>query len=319
MFPHANRTIFGFLLATSLFFVAAESTRSNAASATRWTMINVCPGDAQADCHLIELPDGSRVLIDIADASDAPGTALAYLVRHQIHHIDLVVISHFHKDHYGRLRDIIDAGIRVDRVAVNVPDKRTALKESSWIAQGGCDWQDVQATLYYLQQKKITVYHAKAGDKIVDFSADGVLVQLQVLCAYDGFSAPVSEGDVNDTSIILRLTHGSTRVLFTGDLNRKLGEFLAGSGIDLSADLIKVPHHGAESVAPNEFFDRVNAKTALVPAPKSLWSSPRSQRIRDYFHYKNIPVYVSGIDGDVSVLLDASGYSIKTYHSSEKK
>src|SRR5580700_10579582 len=103
------------LLALSLLFCLVSCRRHT--EETRWTMINVTPGQVQADCHLIEFPDGSKVLIDIADAMDAPGTALAFFQKHKITHIDLVVISHFHKDHYGRLRDLIDAGIKIDRVA----------------------------------------------------------------------------------------------------------------------------------------------------------------------------------------------------------
>ena len=78
---------------------------------TSWTMINVCPGNEQADCHLIEFPDGRKALIDIADAGDAPGTALAYLKSHGVTAVDLVIISHFHRDHYGRLTDLIDTAV----------------------------------------------------------------------------------------------------------------------------------------------------------------------------------------------------------------
>jgi beta-lactamase superfamily II metal-dependent hydrolase len=93
-----------------------------------------------------------------------------------------------------------------------------------------------------------------------------------------------------------------------------MGSFLARSDFDLRADLLKVPHHGTEGCAPNEFFARVNPKAALVPSPKALWLSLRSKRIRDYFSAHSIPTYVSGIDGDVTVTMTAQGYSIETEH-----
>jgi len=40
----------------------------------------------------------------------------------------------------------------------------------------------------------------------------------------------------------------------------------------------------------------VNPKAVLVPSPKTLWLSPRSKRIRDYFAAQKIPTYVSGIN-----------------------
>jgi competence protein ComEC len=109
--------------------------------------------------------------------------------------------------------------------------------------------------------------------------------------------------------------NNATRALFTGDLNHALGAWLAHSDFDLAADVLKVPHHGAEGCAPNEFFARVHPKAALVPAPKSLWLSDRSKQIRDYFAEQKIPTYVSGIDGNVTVVMTTQGFTIRTEHA----
>ncbi len=272
-------------------------------------MLNVTPAEAQADCHLLEMPDGSNILIDAAEAIDAPGTAVAHLQRLKIKHLALVIISHFHRDHYGRLLDIIKSGITVDRVVLNVPDKGSADREIPW----GCDWHDVQAILAELRARRIPYSTPKAGDRIWEYkSYNGVTCGIDVLCCYDGLHSPLGATDVNDTSIILRVFNGAKRIVFTGDLNHTLGAYLAKSDVDLHADLLKVPHHGTEGVAPNEFFDRVGANAALIPSPKHLWESARSMRIRNYFIEHNIPVYVTGINGNVTVTLKADGYTIET-------
>lgn len=278
---------------------------------TRWTMINVTPAETQADCHLIEFPDGIKVLVDIADARDAPGTALAFLRKHKIKHINLAVISHFHTDHYGRLRDTINAGIVVDRVAVNVPVREVGDPES----MSGSGWQDIQSLLQFLREKQVPYFTPKAGDRLIEsHSADGLTAALDVVSLYDGIHTPIGKTDVNDTSIILRLSHGSIRALFTGDLNTPMGIWLAQSNLDLTADILKVPHHGTEGCAPDEFFLRVNPKAALVPAPKGLWVSLRSKRIRDFFATHHIPTYVSGIHGNVTVVMSARGFAIQAQH-----
>jgi competence protein ComEC len=280
-------------------------------------MVNVSPLGGQADCHLIEFPDGRNALIDIADAADAAGAAIGYLQSHKIRKIDLVVISHFHKDHYNRLRDLIEAGIGVGRVAINLPSPADGAdeKEKPW----GFDRQDVESVLRFLREKQIPYFTPKAGDRLLEVPlADGRFAALDVVCLFDGFRSPVGKTDVNDTSIIVRLSHGETRALFTGDLNRSLGAFLAGSDFDLRADVLKAPHHGTDSCAPNEFFARVNPAAALVPAPKALWLSPRSKRTRDYFSAHKIPAYVSGIQGHVTVTMTARGFSIEAEHAGEK-
>lgn len=250
-------------------------------------------------------------MIDAGEGADAPrGIALAWLARHGVRHLNLVVISHFHKDHYNRLRDFIEAGIRVDRVAVNVPVERSIILAER---PRGYDPLDVQALLQFLRERQIPYFTPREGQRLIGIVlSDGRVVALDVICLYDGEHTPVGETDTNDTSIILRLSDGGTRALFTGDLNWKLGSWLAQSKFDLAADILKAPHHGTERAAPDEFFDRVHPKAVLVPAPKALWLSIRSKRIRTYFSEHHIPAYVSGIDGDVVVSLWDGGFSIET-------
>jgi len=71
-----------------------------------------------------------------------------------------------------------------------------------------------------------------------------------------------------------------------------------------------VPHHGTESVAPNVFFEKVAPKYALVPAPKHLWLSKRSERIRNWFLNNKIPVYVNGISGNIQVSVNGNNLTV---------
>jgi competence protein ComEC len=272
-------------------------------------MLNVTPAQAQADCHLLQLPDGSNILIDAGEALDAPNVAVTLLQKLGVRRISLVVISHFHKDHYGQLIPIIKAGIVVKKVVLNVPDKRSADLEIPW----GCDLNDVQSVLAELRSRRIPYATPKAGDRIYQCKTrDGAIVSLDVLCAYDGAHTPVGLTDVNDTSIVLRLSHGPTRVLFPGDLNNKLGAYLVESGADLRADLLKAPHHGAESTVSDVFYAKVHASAVLVPVSKALWLTAPCMRTRNYFYNASVPVYVAGLCGNVTVTITAKGFKIAT-------
>ncbi len=279
-------------------------------------MINVSPVKNQADCHLIELPDGRVVLIDAAEAADATGTVVPFLKTQRIRRIDLVVLSHFHWDHYGKLLEIINSGIKVDRVAINLPASREiADVEIPW----GCNWEDVQSVLRFLADHQIPVITPKIGERLIEIKRGETVTALDVVCLYDGINTPIGKTDMNDTSILVRLTHGPTRVLFTGDLNQRLGAWLATSAFDLKADILKVPHHGTEGLPPNEFFAKVDPKIAMVPSPEELWFSLRSKRTRDYFAERKIPTYVSGIHGSVTVEMTHAGYTIKAEHPDQPK
>jgi competence protein ComEC len=307
---------YALMLGVAMLLSASPALGADVSSATeeetRWTMINVTPAEDVADCHLIEFSDGRKAMIDVGDGGGGRA-ALTFLQSRKITHIDLVVISHFHRDHYGRLVDLIEAGIKVDRVAMNMPapGNKTIDGEIPW----GFDRAHAQSVLQYLSARQIPYFTPKAGERLLEVApAGGPTASLDVVCLYDGVHTPVGETDTNDTSIIVRLSVGPVRALFTGDLNSALGAWLARSTFDLTADVLKVPHHGTEGVAPNEFFARVNPKAALVPSPKALWRSERSKRIRDYFSEHHIPTYVSGIHGHVTVVMTTRGFTIETEH-----
>ena len=304
---------------TLIFLCAAIATLASAFAAplpdpneeTRWTMLAVSPRDDVADCHLLRLPGGVTVLIDAGKLGDSPGAVLEKLQAQNVTSLDLVIISHFHIDHYGALIELVENGITIKRVAVNVPDPAAADPELPW----GCNLDHVRSVLRKLRAHHIPIFTPKIGERILETKTPaGTVVALDVVCLYDGLHTPIGRTDVNDTSIIVRLSHGPTRALFTGDLNYSLGAWLATSDFDLKADLLKAPHHGTDGAAPNEFFDRVGAKAVLVPSPKALWRSPRSMRVRNYFIDHGIPVYVSGLRGNVTATLTAQGYTIANEH-----
>jgi competence protein ComEC len=272
-------------------------------------MFNVTPAQGQADCHLLKMPDGSNILVDAGDGGDAPGGVVEHLKKYGIQRLHLVVISHFHQDHYGALLDILKAGIAIDRIALNVPDKRITLPEMPW----GCDWYHVQMVLAELKTRQVPYFTPQAGERIFETkTTDGLVASIDVLCAYDGVNTPFGQGSVNDTSIVLRVSHGATRILFTGDAGDALGSYLVESGADLRANLLKAPHHGTEGTVPNAFYAKVRPRAVLVPSPKALWESARSRRTRNYFIDRQIPVYVSGLHGDVTATLNERGYLIET-------
>jgi competence protein ComEC len=147
---------------------------------------------------------------------------------------------------------------------------------------------------------------AEAGQKI----KLGESTWIEIIYAFDGINTPVGKTDINDLSLIMMLHHNKIRFLFTGDLNRKIGTYLSNTSDDISADVLKVPHHGTEGVAPNKFFKKVSPKYALVPAPKHLWQSKRSARIRNWFTSNHIPTFVNGISGDVYVAIHGDQLSV---------
>ena len=271
-----------------------------------YTMLNVCSDTQQADAHVMKFSNGQVYVIDVGMPGSTGGERLiAYLKKENIKKIDKLFLSHAHIDHYGGVADLLESTINIREVFLNIPDKEVCDSEKPW----GCDYQHYLSVINAFERKGISVKPVSNGD----FFQAAPSAALQVLFAHNGIDPPVGRTDINDTSYIMKLSVGNQAILFAGDLNEILGDFLIKElGDRLRANILKVPHHGTEAVAKNAFFDLVSPEAALIPAPAGLWQNERSQRIRQYFQDKNTAVYVSGILGDVSVLLWKDRYQIIT-------
>jgi competence protein ComEC len=258
-----------------------------------WTMVNVNHTPQTSDAHLIQVNHGKTILIDAGSLKPAGEKLIPFLQANKIHNLDTVFITHAHENHYGGLPAILQAGIKIKEVYFKLPEKKVCDSEAPW----GCNYQLVLRYHKFLKDSKVDIKTAKVGQEF----ALSNNAKLKVLYAFDGINTPVGETDVNDTSLIMMLEHAKHKYLFTGDLNANIGGYLADHSQDTAAEFLKVPHHGAESAAPNKFFEKVRAKYALVPGPKEIWCSERSARIRNWFKENKIPVFVNGLSGHVRV------------------
>jgi beta-lactamase superfamily II metal-dependent hydrolase len=138
----------------------------------------------------------------------------------------------------------------------------------------------------------------------------GAVSDLEILYAYDGVNTPVGGTDINDMSLIMKLSHANSTALLTGDLNNKIGEYLSKEGKELKADILKLPHHGTEGAAPDTFYDAVAPKVAMVPSPALLWCSARSARMKKWVETNKVSTYVNGFSGHVMVRFNLDGFKI---------
>jgi len=271
-------------------------------SKLEWTMVNVNQTRQQGDAHLIRVKNGKTILVDTGHRKPAETALIPFLTDESIDTIDTVFISHPHKDHYGGLEVLLENNIKISEIYFNIPIKSVCDKEIPW----GCNYDEIVSLHELLKNNGVTINRAEAGQSFVL----GKNTKLDLLYAYDGLQTPVGETDVNDLSLIMMLYHNQFKFLFTGDLNWKIGGHLAKMLDSLSADILKVPHHGAESTAPNNFFAKVSPQYGLVPAPQHLWLSDRSKRIRKWFKINEIPVFVNGIDGNIRIVADGKNLRI---------
>lgn len=267
-----------------------------------WMMVNVNSTGKQGDAHILS-KHGKLFMIDTGQKYYVATTLLPFLRQKHFMHFNGILITHPHFDHYGGLKYLIEHHIKIDAIYMNLPTKEQMERE--W---WGGKYSDLISIIESAKKHHIPIYPVKQGDM---FRFDDE-TYIKVLYAYDGIHTPVGRTDINDMSVIAMLFDRGNRFLFTGDLNKKLGGWIAKHATDIHADILKFPHHGTEGFAPDNFFKTVDPQVVLVPGPKGLWCSKRSKRARKLVRENNYHAYINGFHGNVTVVSDGKKFNILT-------
>ncbi|MBQ5708599.1 MAG: hypothetical protein IIV62_01410, partial [Anaerotignum sp.] len=119
------------------------------------------------------------------------------------------------------------------------------------------------------------------------------------------------EGDENDGSMVLKYSAGGTEVLFTGDITMEGEQLLVQQGADLSADILKVSHHGSMYSSSAEFLEKVDAETAVISCGRdNIYGHPHKETLE---RLQGTNIYRTDEQGSVLVKLQRDGtYKIET-------
>lgn len=199
----------------------------------------------QGDCILIDTPE-KDMLIDCGE-SEYAGTVIMYLRSFGITKLDYVIASHPHSDHMGGMSRIMTAFEVGEFIMPEVPDDMVPQLEFYTDA------------MEVISEKNIPLTYSEVG-MTIDL-CEGT--RLDIL-------GPIGTGysDLNSYSIIAKLVSGNRSFLFTGDTEKDAEYVMTGTWTDLSADVIKVPHHGSASSSSVDFVLRVDPEYAVITAGK---------------------------------------------------
>jgi competence protein ComEC len=117
----------------------------------------------------------------------------------------------------------------------------------------------------------------------------------------------------NDRSLVLRLTFGNHRFLLTGDIEKDAELRLAGSSIDLQADVLKVGHHGSRTSSTQQFLERVKPRHAVISAADpSPYGHPHAEVI-SRLQASGAKIWRTGSCGAITISTDGYRLNIETF------
>jgi competence protein ComEC len=237
----------------------------------------------QGDGLVVPTGPGQAVLVDVGPDV---GTENRCLQRLGIHDIPLVLLSHLDADHVTGLAGAL-SGRRVGAVA-------TGTLSPSDHRIGGID-----ALARRAGAERLTLvpgYRRTVGTATIDVLAPPPQIA-------------TASAQPNDLCLLVRVTQRGVAILFTGDLNAEAESRILSRGVDVRADVLKVPHHGSADADPR-FLAATGARVALLSVGADNPYGHPAARTLSWLAADGMRVYRTDRDGDLAVAGSAGNWGV---------
>lgn len=197
------------------------------------------------EVHYIDVGEADSVLIKCGDEAmlvDAgnpdQGTKIRlYLKKNNVSQLKYLILTHPDRDHIGGAASVI-SNVKMDNLFMCGYEKESNV------------YSNVMNEINY---KNMTWSTPEVGSEYP--LGDAIITIIAPNREYD---------NPNDSSIAFIVSHGANSFIFTGDAESAAEADIVSNGMDISADVYYVGHHGSSTSSTQEFLDKVNPGYAVI-------------------------------------------------------
>lgn len=235
----------------------------------------------QADSVLIR--NGNyNMLIDAGNNEDGE-KLVNYFKSLGIEEFTYVFATHPHEDHIGGMDDIIN-NFKIDNYYMS---NKLSTTKTFMDVLNALDGRNLK---YTVPNKGDTLKLGDANIKVI----------------YPGDD----KSNINDSSIVLKITYGKNSFLLTGDATSNVERKIYNE--DIKSDVLKVAHHGSSYSSTDVFLDRVKPYYAVISVGKNNIYNHPSNKTLEKLNKRNIKVYRTDLDGTITFTSDGENLSVQT-------
>lgn len=288
--PALRKTVLACLLGAILldggYWIAQRYFRTD----LRVTFLDVGQGDAT----VIEFPGSHVMVIDgggfLSQTFDSGEAILApFLWQKKIGRVDTLVLTHPHLDHYGGLEFLArHFGV-------------TAFWSNGKQSKGSRSFTALDETL---TERGIETHVLCRSAAVPAPKIGGVRIQvLHPPCGRTGL-------DTNNSSLVLRLSHGDVDMLLTGDIEATAEDMLLSAREPLDSEVLKVPHHGSGTSSSPRFLEAVSPDVAVASLGHlNRFDFPPPEVVERYERH-GVEFLRTDTAGAVTITSDGRGYRV---------
>lgn len=253
-------------------------------SAPQLVMLDVGQGDA-----LAVTSRGRAVLVDAGEEDEMLLSALA---RHNIRHLDAVVVTHSDKDHYGSL-PALHPYVTVDAVY-------------AYEGIRSCECENCD-------QFRMAV--GQLGCDLRGLSAGDVMQVGEVRLAVAGPERLSDKGGNDDSLCIVGTVAANGRApwtfLLTGDAEQEpVGRAVRAARLG-AIDVVKVGHHGSQGALSPQLLEALSPSVALISVGEdNSYGHPHASTLQ-LLEQASVPVFRTDLSGDVTASFAPSGIEVR--------